>query len=180
MSRSRRIWSVLTDAQLLEQCSVDTYRASGPGGQKRNKTSSAVRLRHGPSGLLTIAEESRSQYQNKAKALQRLRQALYLKLRDELPAETLTTEKVASLEDYATALSSNGRLDLGRKDPRFWPAVGVVLDVLQAREGRVSETAELLGVSTGNLIDFLATDDKVWEQANLLRIRFGHKPLRSD
>ena len=66
---SRAVWSNLTEDQLLAQCEVDTYRASGPGGQKRNKTSSAVRLRHLPSGLLVIAEESRSQHENKAKAL---------------------------------------------------------------------------------------------------------------
>ena len=57
--------------------------------------------------------------------------------------------------------------------------MGVVLDVLQAVEARVGEAAEALGVSTGNLIDFLSSDDKVWEQANLMRIRFGHKALRS-
>ncbi len=55
----------------------------------------------------------------------------------------------------------------------------MVLDVLQALEARVGEAAEALGVSTGNLIDFLSGDDKVWEQANQLRTRFGHKPLRS-
>ncbi len=180
MTLSRRAWSTLTDGQLLDQCSVDTYRASGPGGQKRNKTSSAVRLRHGPTGLLVIAEESRSQHENKAKALRRLRQALFLKLREELPPEVLNAEKVVALSDYSAARSADGRLHLGRKDPRFWPAVGVVLDVLQAMEARVGEAAELLGVSTGNLIDFLRTDDKVWEQANQLRTRFGQKLLRSD
>jgi len=180
MTVSRRAWSSLTDAQLLDQCSVDTYRASGPGGQKRNKTSSAVRLRHGPSGLLVIAEESRSQHENKAKALRRLRQALFLKLREELTPEALNTDRINALPDYGAARSTDGRLHLGRKDPRFWPAVGVVLDVLHAKEARVGEAAEVLGISTGNLIDFLSTDDKVWEQANILRMRFGHKPLRSD
>src|SRR5712692_7838316 len=103
MTVSRRAWSSLSDAQLLDQCSVDTYRASGPGGQKRNKTSSAVRLRHGPSGLLVIAEESRSQYENKAKALRRLRQVLFLKLREELAPEALVAAKIAALPDYAPA-----------------------------------------------------------------------------
>ena len=55
---TRRTWTTLTDDQLLAQCEVDTYRASGPGGQKRNKTSSAVRLRHRPTGLRVIAENN--------------------------------------------------------------------------------------------------------------------------
>src|SRR6266849_5565366 len=116
MTLTRRAWSALTDAQLLDQCSVDTYRASGPGGQKRNKTSSAVRLRHGPSGLLVIAEESRSQHENKAKALRRLRQALFLRLREELSPDSLTADKIAALPDYCAARSAEGRLHLGRKD----------------------------------------------------------------
>lgn len=173
----RASWADLSDQQLLAQCALDTYRASGPGGQKRNKTSSAVRLRHLPSGLIVIAEESRSQHENRARALRRLRQALYLKIRDELPADVLTPEGLAAQPDYREA-RTGGRLELGRRDPRFWPAVGVVLDVLQAVEGRVSDAAVALGVSTGNLIDFLSTDPKVWEQANVLRARFGHKPLR--
>src|SRR5260370_21740704 len=80
----RSSWTSLTDAQLLAQCQVDTYRASGPGGQKRNKTSSAVRVRHPPSGLIVIAEESRSQHENRVRGFRRLRQALYLKIRDDL------------------------------------------------------------------------------------------------
>src|ERR1700730_15930055 len=87
----RATWTRLTDAQLLDQCEVDTYRASGPGGQKRNKTSSAVRLRHVPSGLIVIAEESRSQHENRSRALKRLRQGLYLKVREELAPDRLTT-----------------------------------------------------------------------------------------
>lgn len=164
LCRSR--WTKLADAQLLDQCAVDTYRASGPGGQKRNKTSSAVRLRHQPTGLIVIAEESRSQHENKARALQRLRQALYLHLR-----EAITTESLAGL-------AAGGRLKLGKKDPRYWPAVGVALDLLAACEGRVREAAAALGISTANLIDFLESDPQVWQAANRLRGQFGQQPLR--
>ena len=172
---TRRAWTALTDPQLLAQCAVDTYRASGPGGQKRNKTSSAVRLRHLPSGLLVIAEESRSQHENKARALRRIRQALYLKLRE---PTSLEPDALAALPDYGPARDGEGRLHLGRKDPRFWPAVGVVLDVLLAVEARASDAAAALGTTTANLIDFLRTDEKVWQEANQLRQRFGHGLLR--
>lgn len=157
---------------------MDTYRASGPGGQKRNKTSSAVRLRHAPSGLLVIAEESRSQHENKAKALRRLRQALYLTIREAIGSEQLGDLSLRS--ELAQAKTRAGRLDVGRRDPRFWPAVGVVLDVLAATQARVADAAQHLGISTGNLIDFLQLDPKVWEQANQLRTRFGHKQLQPD
>src|SRR5881396_3703565 len=126
----RSSWTKLSDSQLLEQCEVDTYRASGPGGQKRNKTSSAVRLRHLPSGLIVIAEESRSQHENRARALRRLRQALYLKIREEI--DPSQPQAIARHHDFQAAREPQGRLALGRKDARFWPAVGVVLDVLQA------------------------------------------------
>src|SRR5262249_42462545 len=172
----RSTWARLTEDQLLAQCDVDTYRASGPGGQKRNKTSSAVRLRHTPTGLIVIAEESRSQHENKARALKRLWHALFLELRDQLPAE-LTAEVVTTLPDFAAARGGE-RLHMSAKDPRFWPAVGVVLDVLAAVEARVGDAAALLGVSTGNLVDFLQTDPKVWQEANRLRTVFGHKSLR--
>lgn len=174
----RATWSRLTEAQLLAQCEVDTYRASGPGGQKRNKTSSAVRLRHIPTGTIVIAEESRSQHENKARALKRLWRALFLQLRDEIPDELRTPESVAGILDYSNARGADGRLHLSAKDPRFWPAVGVALDLLAACEARVADAAVLLGISTGNLIDFLKTDPKVWQEANRVRANFGQKPLR--
>src|SRR5262245_32127639 len=174
---SRHDWTPLTDDQLLRQCELDTYRASGPGGQKRNKTSSAVRLRHPPSGLIVIAEESRSQHENRVRALRRLRQAFYLKVRDPLP--TAEVSGVGGIPaDVRPALTSDGRLHVGRKDPRYWPAVGAVLDTLDGVNARVRDAAALLGVSTGNLVDFLQADAKVWEQANYLRIRNGLSLLR--
>jgi hypothetical protein len=174
---SRHLWSELNDAQLLAQCEVDTYRASGPGGQKRNKTSSAVRIRHLPSGLIVIAEESRSQHENRAKALKRLRQAFFLKLREPIAADGLRS--VAQREELVSVRSLAGKIEVGKKDARFLPVVGLVLDVLEATEARVSDAADALGISTGQLIGFLEMDPKVWEQANQMRQRFGHKPLKS-
>ncbi len=62
-----------SDEDLLRQCAVDTFRASGPGGQHVNKTESAVRLTHLPSGVVVTSQEERSQHRNKALCLQKLR-----------------------------------------------------------------------------------------------------------
>jgi peptide chain release factor 2 len=62
-----------SDEDLLRECEVQTFRSSGPGGQHVNKTESAVRLRHLPSGVLVTSRQERSQHRNKALCLQRLR-----------------------------------------------------------------------------------------------------------
>jgi len=71
--------------RLLAECDVETYRSSGPGGQKKNKTESSVRVRHRPSGLVRIATESRSQTRNRVAALERLWLALQARARKPKP-----------------------------------------------------------------------------------------------
>ena len=63
-----------SDEELLRECEVDTFRSSGPGGQHVNKTESAVRLKHLPTGLVVTAQQERSQHRNKALCLQKLRE----------------------------------------------------------------------------------------------------------
>ena len=58
--------------RLREEIVVSVYRASGPGGQHRNKTESAVRILHRPSGLIVVAADHRSQHRNRKLALARL------------------------------------------------------------------------------------------------------------
>jgi protein subunit release factor A len=66
-----------TDLEVLRgQVIVETYRSRGPGGQRKNKTETAVRLKHPPSGLTVTATEHRSQALNLKLALNRLRERL--------------------------------------------------------------------------------------------------------
>ena len=65
-----------SDDDLLRECEVQTFRSSGPGGQHVNKTESAVRLRHLPSGVVVSCQEERSQHQNKAACLRKLRERI--------------------------------------------------------------------------------------------------------
>lgn len=62
----------LDPVSLLIEIRVDVYRASGPGGQHVNKTNSAIRLTHIPTGISAIAQDSPSQFRNREIALQRL------------------------------------------------------------------------------------------------------------
>ncbi len=58
--------------RLLRECDVTPFKSSGPGGQKKNKTESSVRVRHRASGITRIATESRSQSRNRTLALERV------------------------------------------------------------------------------------------------------------
>jgi ribosome-associated protein len=61
------------DRELLDECDVTTFRSSGKGGQHVNKTDSAVRLVHRPTGIVVISRKDRSQYMNKKECLANLR-----------------------------------------------------------------------------------------------------------
>jgi len=66
-----------TDPEILKKhVIVETYRSSGPGGQRKNKTETSVRLTHLPSGITVIATEHRSQAQNRKLAFERLQERL--------------------------------------------------------------------------------------------------------
>ena len=62
------------DDALLAECDFEAHRASGKGGQHINKTDSAVRLHHRPTGITVTSQESRSQWQNRMLCLQKIRE----------------------------------------------------------------------------------------------------------
>jgi hypothetical protein len=158
----------LDDTQLFEQCEFDRFRASGPGGQKRNRTNSAVRLRHLPTGLQAEANESRSQHENRARALQRLRLTAAVTLRAGIEPSYEPPEFVAHALTHPP----------GRRDPKFLPVLAALFDVLEACEWRLSEAAELLGTNSAAVTRLLVVDDRIWRAATERRQAFALPPLR--
>lgn len=160
----------MSDDALIDQCDVDTYRASGPGGQKRNKTSSAVRLRHWPTGLLAIAEESRSQHENKARAVRRLRLLIALEIRQPIQTD-------APVPELAKVRTPDGALVISQKNPSYPIVAAVALDALAATGAAMRDAAALLGVTTAQLSRFFTEDGRLLAAANALRRQHGHRPL---
>lgn len=160
---------ILSDADLVRQCEVDKFRSHGPGGQKRNKTDSAVRLRHGPTGLMAIAVEDRSQHVNKARAIRRLRHTLALKLRVPIDPEAFVPSEL-----LATYLVGGG-LAVSPRNEQYPLILAELMDLIMACALRVSDVADRLGISTTNLLNQLRKDPAVWKYVNELRVAAGMK-----
>lgn len=171
---SREEWLAMSDAALLATCEMDRFRASGPGGQKRNKTESAVRLRHVPTGISASASESRSQHKNRARAITRLREALAFSSRE--PIELESFEPSPSL---AAFLTQKRPITAAEKLAHpYLEAAAALLDVLTAAHGSLSATASALGITTSALSRILAADPRLIRRANEVRATHNLKALK--
>jgi hypothetical protein len=162
---------LLTEDALLAECRWDFFRGSGPGGQKRNKTSNAVRLVHEPTGVIATATESRSLVENKRHAVRRLRNKLATDLR-----EPIDLQRFEPPEWFLSVRRQNHIAASHRH--RLYPAVaGLILDLLKALAGNPAAVAVNLGVSTSAVIKLLETEPALWSAANQLRSSLGMGPL---
>ncbi|MFT3694302.1 MAG: peptide chain release factor-like protein [Kofleriaceae bacterium] len=168
MSRSEYL--LATDDQLIAQSEVDRYRASGPGGQHRNKTESAVRLRHKATGVSAIGEDSRSQAENKMHAVRRLRAAIALEVR-----EPITEPPPVLLAFAAAGAAPNGAKT--RLTGAYWNAIALLFDLIVANDLEIGTTARQLNISTGALSKLLLHDEQVGRAINDLRRARQMRPL---
>jgi hypothetical protein len=166
------------------QCAMQMFRGPGPGGQKRNKTSSSVRLTHLPSGLTARADEHRSQAMNRAAALKRLRLRAVLEFRLDIDLKTWTppawlAEQRAGGDSAARAGGSRaaGGLAISPRHANYLAAVGLALDILQATRWALRQAAAMLNLSTSGLSEFLQSDESLWRHVNARRAELGLKGL---
>jgi hypothetical protein len=162
MANSASDYRTLNDEDLLAQCRFEAFRGPGPGGQKKNKTSSAVRLTHLPTGLAVTAGESRSQHRNKQAAIDRLRHRLAVQLRRPVDVDDPNTNVV---------------LNFSKKSEDYPNSIGRALDVLSEVGWSISGAAKVIGITTAKLISFLKADDKVWAEVNQQRQKMGLRIL---
>jgi hypothetical protein len=158
---------LLNDDALLAECREDHYRGSGPGGQKRNKTSNGVRLVHEPTGTLVTATESRSLKENRVHAIRRLRLKLAADVREPIDLADF------SPPDWFVSIRHEKRIDASHRNPLHAAAGGLALDLLAALNGNPAAVAVNLGVSTTAVIKLLEDEPLFWAAANRIRAELG-------
>lgn len=174
-----RDYLALDDPALLAQCDVHIYKSSGPGGQHRNKVSSAVRLRHRPTAVTAHGDQTRSQHDNKRLAVQTLRMNIACTLRGAVdPGQPPpATVRQCLFTPRGGPQAGQLRLQIGRKDSRYWQVAAYLLDLLDHFQGHLADAAAHLGVSTGNLVGLLEQDRHALAAAQAIRKARRLRPL---
>jgi hypothetical protein len=162
----------LSDDLLLAQCRIDHYRGSGPGGQKRNKTSNAVRLAHLHTGVIATATESRSTVENRLNCLRRLRVKLAAEVRE--PVDPVHFEP----PDWFLTLCHHRKLQVSHRHPFYAATAGLMLDLL-AINGNPASVAVNLGLTTTEVVKFLEGETAWWAAAHAIRAIKGMGALQS-
>lgn len=157
--------------QLLRDCRIVRTRRGGPGGQHRNKVETAVVITHLPSGVKGEASERRSQSQNHAMAVFRLRVNLALAVRLDQPRPILPSA------DWQARCHSQ-RLAVRASHADFPMLLAEALDVLAKLDLDTKMAAQTLGISPSQLVKLLKLEPRALAQVNVRRRALGQPPLR--
>ena len=164
--------TTLDPDMLLRQCTLERTRGTGPGGQHRNKTETAVRLMHNPTGVTAQASERRSQAENRRVALRRLRLNLALQVRSS------ARETADEPSELWRSRCRNRRVGVNPRHEDFPALLAEALDVIAQCGYDVGRAAMILGVTTSQLVKFLKLEPAAHNQVNSERQQRGLKPLR--
>ena len=118
-----------SDEDLLDECEVDTFRSGGKGGQHVNKTESAVRLRHEPTGLVVMCQEERSQFMNKQICLRKLREKVEklnerpaIRRTTKVPRSAKRSNKKSEVPAFQEKAVTNQRVERRRRVRGLFPS----------------------------------------------------------
>lgn len=157
--------------QLLAQCELGRGRASGPGGQHRNKVETKVMIEHLPTGIHAQASERRSQEQNRMEAIFRLRLALATEVRVPVAAGEARTELWRSR-------CADGRIACNAAHEDYPTLLALALDVISAAGWDVKKAAIRLCCSMSQLLKLLKEHPPAWGAVNAERTGSNKRPLR--
>jgi peptide chain release factor-like protein len=172
VSWRRLSYRQLSDEALSAQCRWEAFRARGPGGQHRDKTNTAVRVTHLPSGISATGGESRSARENRIHALRRLRLKLALEIRQPIDRASFAPPQWFIEARHLLLGAPASRAPTLKLTPRhhaYFQAVGLVMDVLTEMRGDMPASAAMLGVSTSSFMRFIEQDGQTIAMANRLR-----------
>ena len=171
MTDARRHPADLSPDELLAQCEIRFVRRAGPGGQHRNKVSTGVTLLHKPTGVKAEASERRSQAENRAVALFRLRVHLALEIRIRREPDSVPSPL------WRSRLRA-GRIAVSPTHDDFPAILAEALDTLAACDFDPKPASEALGCSVSQLVKLLQKEPQAIAQVNRQRQQRGEHFLR--
>ncbi|NLB63767.1 MAG: hypothetical protein GX801_06630 [Fibrobacter sp.] len=141
--------------ELLKHCTVQAHRGGGPGGQKRNKTFSGVRIKYSPFNLEILCNENRSPHINKSLALKRLRLSIAIKVREPID------EEVMEFPGQKGRISSQNLL--------YAPWIAQVLDYFEHYQGQLKPVAEKWNLSNSALVRIFFSEKQLISEVQKIR-----------